>query len=204
MAKARRDYAKRTTTRKRKQPLPGWLWMLGGLSLGLLVAFLIYLQPLGAGRDSGPGSARTSTSTDTRVVTSPASKPAAAPQRQEPVVSAKAEPAPRQGMQFDFYNILPELEIVIPDSELQRADTGEQHTYYLQVGSFRRSDDAEARKAELLLLNFVPSVQTVTIDGNQTWHRVRLGPFTERRRVDQAGRRLQDNGIDFIMLREKG
>ena len=203
MAKARRDYAKRTTTRKSKQPLPGWLWMLGGLSLGLLVAFLIYLQPLGAGRDSGPSSARTSTSTDTRVVESPTVSPPKAPARQQPLAGKAAE-TPRQGMQFDFYNILPELEIVIPDSELQRADSGEQHTYYLQVGSFRRSDDAEARKAELLLLNFVPTVQIVTIDGNQTWHRVRLGPFTERRRVDQASRRLQDNGIDFIMLREKG
>jgi cell division protein FtsN len=201
MAKARRDYAKRTTTRKSNKPLPGWLWMLGGLSLGLFVAFLIYLQPLGAGRDSGSSGARGPSSTDTRVVESPTVSPPKAPTRQQPV-PVQQESA-RQGMQFDFYNILPELEIVIPDSELQRADSGEKHTYYLQVGSFRRGDDAEARKAELLLLNFTPSVQTVTIDGNQTWHRVRIGPFTERRRVDQASRRLQDNGIDFIMLREK-
>ncbi len=203
MPRSRRDYAKRTTTRKSKPSVPGWVWMLGGLSLGLLVAFLVYLQQLGAGREATPASAPTAT--DTRVVPSPAAKPKPAPQRQPVPEVAKAEPAPRQGVQFDFYNILPELEIVIPETELQReAGSDEQHIYYLQVGSFRSSNDAETRKAELTLLNFVPTVQTVTIDGNQTWHRVRIGPFEERRRVDQARRRLQDNGIDFIMLREKG
>lgn len=198
---ARRDYAKRSSTRKpQKKPVPGWVWMLAGLSFGLLVAFLVYLQQLGAGRESRTASAPSST--DTRVVPSPSSKPASAPQRQQPLSTATTPPK-REGVQFDFYNILPELEIVIPESELQR-DASEAHTYYLQVGSFRSSNDAETRKAELLLLNFQPSVQTVTVDGNQTWHRVRVGPFTERRRVDQARRRLQDNGIDFIMLREKG
>lgn len=199
---SRRDYAKRTTTRKpKKQPVPGWVWLLAGLGVGLLVAFLVYLQQAGAGRSAALGSAPART--DTRVVQSPAAPKPSAPARQQPL--PPTEPAPRKGVQFDFYNILPELEIVIPESELQRdAASQEQHTYYLQVGSFRSGNDAEARKAELLLLNFTPSVQTVTIDGNQTWHRVRLGPFTERRRVDQARRRLQDNGIDFIMLREKG
>lgn len=197
---ARRAQARRSPTRRNNhKPLPGWVWMLGGLSLGLLVAFLVFLQQQGAGRQAAPASARTpAASTDTRVVQSPAAPTAKAPAREQPVTK------PRDGIQFDFYNILPELEIVIPESELLREGADrEQHTYYLQVGSFRSSNDAESRKAELLLLNFTPMVQTVTINGNQTWHRVRIGPFTERRRVDQARRRLQDNGIDFIMLREK-
>ena len=46
-------------------------------------------------------------------------------------------------------------------------------------------------------------MQTVTIDGNQTWHRVRIGPFSDTRSVDRARRRLQDNNIDFIMLKDK-
>ena len=200
MARSRRDYAKRTTTRKPKPPVPGWVWMLAGLSLGLLVACLVYLQQLGAGREVAATTAGPA-STDTRVVQAPTAKPQPAPQRQ--AAAKPAEPAPRQGLQFDFYNILPELEIVIPESELQRDTEQDQHRYYLQVGSFRRDSDAESRKAELLLLNFVPTVQSVTINGDQTWHRVRIGPFTDRRSVDQARRRLQDNGIDFIMLREK-
>jgi cell division protein FtsN len=193
---AQRDYAKRTTTRKQKPPVPGWVWMLAGLLVGLFIAFLVYLQQIG-GTDAlkrklalpeQKAPAKTA-STDTRTV------------KQAPATEA---PKKKEGISYDFYNILPELEVVIPEDELKQGDSPkEKATYYLQVGSFKNDTDAEARKAELFLLNFTPSVQTVTIDGNQTWHRVRLGPFSDRRKVDQARRRLQDNGIDFIMLKDK-
>ncbi len=190
---APRDYAKRTTTRKHKPQTPGWVWMLAGLTVGLFIAFLVYLQQIGgtdALKEKLAATQGKTTRTDTRSVNkTPAAE---APKKQE-------------GISFDFYNILPELEVVIPEEELKRNSTTEQEkaTYFLQVGSFKNSDDAEARKAQLFLLNFTPSVQTVTIDGNQTWHRVRIGPFTDRRKVDRARRRLQDNDIDFIMLKDK-
>lgn len=184
---ARRDYAKRTTTHSnKKKPLPGWVWMLGGLLAGLFIAFLVYVQKEG-GESPARASAKSKPEvTDTRAVKKTTPPPA---------------PKKRDGINFDFYNILPELEVVIPDLELGREE--EKATYYLQVGSFKSQEEAESRKAELLLLNFTPSVQTVTVDNSQTWHRVRLGPFTDRRSVDKARRRLQDNGIDFIMLKEK-
>jgi cell division protein FtsN len=43
----------------------------------------------------------------------------------------------------------------------------------------------------------------VTVDGGTTWHRVRVGPYTDRRKLDQARRKLQDNGIDFFVIKEK-
>ncbi len=192
---APRDYAKRTTSRKPKSAVPGWAWMVIGLLVGLFIAFLVYLQQNGGGKGNALKELSTALDkppvTDTRGVKKP---PLAEP------------PKKREGINFDFYNILPELEVVIPEEELKQDDSAadESASYYLQVGSFKSGADAEARKAELILLNFTPSVQTVTIDGNQTWHRVRIGPFTERRKVDQARRRLQDSGIDFIMLKEKG
>jgi cell division protein FtsN len=189
---AQRDYAKRTTTRKPKSQVPGWVWMLAGLLVGLFIAFLVYLQQIG-GTDALKKIAATS------------SKPAPTEARTVKKSPPPEPPKKKEGISFDFYNILPELEVVIPEAELrQEAVTQEKATYYLQVGSFKNAADAETRKAELFLLNLTPSVQTVTIDGSQTWHRVRLGPFTERRKVDQARRRLQDNGIDFIMLKDKG
>lgn len=189
---AQRDYAKRTTTRKPPSQTPGWVWMLAGLLVGLFIAFLVYLQQIG-GSDALKKFAATSSS-------KPATTDARAVKKSPP-----PEPPKKKGISFDFYNILPELEVVIPEEELrQEAAAQEKATYYLQVGSFKNAADAEARKAELFLLNLTPSVQTVTIDGSQTWHRVRLGPFTDRRKVDQARRRLQDNGIDFIMLKDKG
>lgn len=191
---AQRDYAKRTTTRKQKPSVPGWVWMFAGLLLGLFIAFLVYLQQIGGGEQLREKLASHKTA--------PAKTDARAVKKEN---NAEA-PKKKDGISFDFYNLLPELEVVIPEEELHKEGDAPQEkaTYFLQVGSFKSAGDAEARKAELFLLNFSPSVQTVTIDGNQTWHRVRIGPFSDTRSVDRARRRLQDNDIDFIMLKEKG
>ena len=49
--------------------------------------------------------------------------------------------------------------------------------YYLQAGSFRRFEDADRVKAQLALLGVVAGVQRVTINGGETWHRVRVGSY---------------------------
>ena len=187
-----RDYAKRTTTRRpKKQPLPGWLWMLGGLLVGLFIAFLVYLQQQGGEPFKG--------------LSLPKMKPATTDTR-----SVKKPPTPKapkkdDGINFDFYSILPEQEVVIPESELGNTPTKtvDKANYFLQVGSFKSGEDANARIAELFLLNLTPSIQKVTVDGGNTWHRVRVGPYTDRRKLDKARRRLQDNGIDFFVIKEK-
>ena len=187
-----RDYAKRTTTRRpKKKPLPGWLWMLGGLLVGLFIAFLVYLQQQGGEPFKG--------------LSLPKMKPATTDTR-----SVKKQPVPKapkkdDGINFDFYSILPEQEVVIPESELGNTPTKtvDKANYFLQVGSFKSDEDANARIAELFLLNLTPSIQKVTVDGGNTWHRVRVGPYTDRRKLDKARRRLQDNGIDFFVIKEK-
>ena len=186
-----RDYAKRTTTRKpKKASTPGWVWMLGGLLVGLFIAFLVYLQ--GQGGEALKGlSLPKPAATDTRAV--------------KKTTVPKAPKKEESGINFDFYSILPEQEVVIPESELGNTPTpsAEKASYYLQVGSFKSSDDANARIAELFLLNLEPTIQKVTVDGGNTWHRVRVGPYTDRRKLDKARRRLQDNGIDFFVIKEK-
>ncbi len=187
-----RDYAKRTTSRKpKKQPIPGWVWMLVGLLVGLFIAFLVYLQ--GQGKSPFKG------------INLPRSTPAASDTR-----SVKKQPIPKapkkdDGINFDFYSILPEQEVVIPESELGNTPTptAEKANYFLQVGSFKSDEDAGSRMAELFLLNMEPSIQKVTVDGGNTWHRVRVGPYTDRRKLDKARRRLQENGIDFFVIKEK-
>ncbi len=187
-----RDYARRTTSRKpQKNGLPGWLWMLGGLLVGLFIAFLVYLQGQGESPFKG--------------ISLPKSKPAATDTRavtRQPVPKA---PPKREGINFDFYSILPEQEVVIPESELGNTPTPneEKANYFLQVGSFKSDEDASSRMAELFLLNLEPSIQKVTVDGGNTWHRVRVGPYTDRRKLDQARRKLQNNGIDFFVIKEK-
>ena len=186
-----RDYAKRTTSRKpKKQPMPGWVWMFAGLLVGLFVAFLVYLQQQGKNPLAGISLPKPPV-TDTRAV------------KKEPV--PKAPKKEDDGINFDFYSILPEQEVVIPESELGNTPTptAEKANYFLQVGSFKSEEDANSRIAELFLLNLEPSIQKVTVNGGNSWHRVRVGPYTDRRKLDKARRRLQDNGIDFFVIKEK-
>lgn len=181
-------------------PLPAWIWLLAGMALGIGLSAAFIVLDLAPGR-----------STEAPV----AALPAEAPLAQEPEAQAPGRrPTPR----YTFYTVLPEMEVVIPDAELGRQRRQEpiasdaaapslpaagSERYLLQAGSFRDPRDADAVQAKLILLNFSPHVQTVAIDGT-TWHRVRIGPFTSAREVDEAKRMLSANGIEAITLRESG
>lgn len=123
---------------------------------------------------------------------------------------------------FDFYSVLPEKEVVIPDAQLSAQAKAEQQKaaaannagtattsnaaagsgYLLQVGSFPSSADADSMKAKLALQGFTANVQPVNING-QTWHRVRLGPFASATDLEAAKQRLSSAGIHAIALKEK-
>ena len=108
---------------------------------------------------------------------------------------------------FDFYQMLPNFEVVIPehDKEVQRSGevskVEEPGMYVLQAGSFRNAEDADRLRAQLALVGLESDVQTVTIDRNQTWHRVRIGPFSNLDRLDQARKRLAENNIQALVIR---
>jgi cell division protein FtsN len=146
---------------------------------------------------------------------------ATAPQASAPGIadqSAKNAPKPT----FDFYSVLPEKEVVIPDAQLSAQAKAEQRSaaaannagsatsnsasagsgYLLQVGSFPSSADADSMKAKLALQGFSANVQPVNING-QTWHRVRLGPFASATDLEAAKQRLSSAGIHAIALKEK-
>jgi len=55
-------------------------------------------------------------------------------------------------------------------------------------------------KAQLALLGSIATVQTVTVN-NQSWHRVRIGPFKGARKADEMRRMLSDNQIDTLIMK---
>lgn len=131
--------------------------------------------------------------------------PAAAPQAEAAEPSVK----PR----FEFYSILPELEIVVPDiledvvPETAVASDPEasevQPVYYLQAGSFKSGTEADRMKANLALLGLDVVVQSVTVNKVE-WHRVRVGPLHSAQALRQARERLRDNDIEFMLLKTGG
>lgn len=202
------DYASRTTSRKPSQPkvMPGWVWLVSGVLIGLFVAGLVYLSQYAK--------------------TLPADAPTATRQKVEPkktntadikaeLIKSRREVARELTKaaltKFDFYTILPDLEVVIPESETLSPDShqesGEaskkQGTYLLQAGSFRKSEQADSLKARLALLGFDVSVETVTIKDNETWHRVRIGPYTDVSALESARSRLRRNDVYTILVKLK-
>lgn len=192
-----RDYKSRANpSRKQNKGVPGWVWFIAGLLVGLFFSGLAWLKLLpaeGVGRGAPPVADAKSKAAD----------PGRQPQADAP------PPRPR----FDFYTILPEMEVVVPEPEVPmrstaaqrkaRAEpTGAQDRYMLQMGSFRKHADADRLKASLALVGIQAEIQKVTIDGGQLFHRVRSGPYT----IDKGRElrsRLTENGINSLMIKLK-
>lgn len=170
--------------------VPWWIWFLGGLFCGLGLSALVLMKQWAPQLRGG----------EAQVVkpAAPADAPAANPDKPK----------------YDFYSVLPEMEVVVPDAEVKsaaatppaadaQAATNATQRYMLQAGSFRTSADADALKARLTLMGVgaTVSVQKVNVNGTE-YFRVRIGPFADLHGVDAAKRSLEGNGINAIALRE--
>lgn len=113
---------------------------------------------------------------------------------------------------FDFFTILPEIEVVVPDGSgddsassgtAENASTVEENagSFMLQAGSYQRTADAERLKAELALLGLVSVIQKITIQGRGDFYRVRLGPFASHHEMVAVDERLGTHGIKTLRLK---
>jgi cell division protein FtsN len=192
-----RDYAKKKTTPRRKAPPrkrapakqanaparsgSGLRWYIAGLLTGVFLSFLLYLGTL---------------------------PPAGGPQVAQQPASTEEEQAPPKP-RFDFYTMLPEQTIdedmPAPDraAPTQASNPGPAEYYFLQAGSFRQREDADRRRAELLLLGLEPSIRESTGD-NGRWFRVFLGPFETRSNMSRARSLTAAQNIDTLVLKRSG
>ena len=176
-----RDYAKKSRPSKRRKPkqtgAPGWLWFLAGVLLGVLVMLLGKLA---------------------QVPESEVEEAAEAGEKSE-------QSNPSQKPRFEFYTLLPESEVIVPDApqtdlrEHKVSDT----VFLLQAGSFKNPKDADSLRARLLLLNLTARVETFSARNGETWHRVLVGPFEKNSQVASARAKLASNSIDSLLLKRK-
>ena len=125
----------------------------------------------------------------------------------DPVATRDAEvedtrPKPR----FDFYRMLPNYEVVIPEQEdvatgAEEAPVQAAGVYVLQAGSFRKAEDADRLRAQLALLGIESRIQQVTIDGTDSWHRVRIGPIEDLQRLQELRQTLARNEVEALVIR---
>lgn len=172
--------------------MPGWVWMLFGLAIGLSVAAAVYMKDRG---EPAPAAA---------------AKPKAASMVEE---ERERTPEPRRvetpaasESRFDFYEMLPRFEVVVPEEEPEaRPDnrpgaSAEPGTYVLQAGSFSTFADADRMKAQLALQGIPSRIQRVAIDDRE-YHRVRIGPVSDMEELDDLRRRLREARIEVLMIR---
>lgn len=189
----------------------GWLWGVGGLMAGLLVAVFVHLHH--------QSSQRGIEGLDTLFEPRDPESPRATERASEPEGSDRPT--------FEFYRLLPEQEVAVPDDEPARtpeaggsvAESAEPlpsagdaadapgaggGQYLLQAGSFRSHGDADQLKASLALIGVEARIQRVELAGGETWHRVRIGPFSDQGEVNTVKRRLSENNVETILLRSSG
>ncbi len=193
-----RDYKSRAhpPRKPQQQQKPGWIWFIAGLLVGFFVSGLIWLKVTPSG---------------------PLFQQQAAPVKQkrsaEPEIKEPQPDTPKP--RFDFYTILPEMEVVVPDP-VEQPDIKEATTtgvvestskpsdtaagYMLQMGSFRKYSDADRLKASLALVGIQAEIQRVNIKGGDVYHRVRSGPY-DRAQLNSLRAKLKQKKISSLVIK---
>jgi cell division protein FtsN len=188
--------------------VPGWVYLMVGLAIGLAVAVFMYI--------SRP-------SNKVAIGTAPDAATAAAAKDD----TKKPIPLPpKQPSRFAFYEMLPSYEVVIPRDTVKAAPKpGQPATaaptappdvkaaiaapgqYLIQVGAYRSREEADKGRANLALLGVESKIEQVTIasngDQNEVWYRVRIGPVATLEAAQETIERLDDNGIKGMLVKVK-
>lgn len=82
------------------------------------------------------------------------------------------------------------------------ATAPQQPTYILQVRSYNDPDQADARRAEIILNGLSADVVKSSENG-QVWYRVISGPYDSQDAALAAQQTLQHSGIDSIVIKRK-
>ncbi|WP_317848099.1 SPOR domain-containing protein [Pseudomonas sp. HTZ2] len=231
MAAKKKPAPKRGASRNQapaKQPIPGWIWLAVGLTVGAFVVFLMKLEP---------------GSEDIK---------RAKPEQQKPAKVAEAgktsAPTTQQPVKpkYDFYTLLPESEVIVPPeavpektppvpaqpvqpvkpvtpAEAAKIDTARAQaalmgqtplpappvikpaattTFFLQAGSFRKQADADKVRAQIILLGQAVKVESGTVK-DETWYRVLVGPFSNREQLTVAQKQLAGAGFSNLLLQQR-
>lgn len=193
--------AKRSKNQARRnggQGVPGWIWLLGGLVAGGILAVVFMLRGQWGDVD--------------HLLPRPNPEARAPAAAEEPVAQ---EAAPRKP-KYEFYDVLRDKEVVIPDAELTAQAQAEAAApadatvpanadtvrYLIQAGAFRSASDAEALKARIALTGEIARVESAQIEGG-TIYRVRLGPYPNAGSLAAAKEALLSHGIEAVAIRAR-
>ena len=224
MAAKKKPAAKRGASRYQapaKKPVPGWFWLVCGLVIGGFMVFLFSLEP---GRDeikrtkveqerasqaSKAAAAKPATSEPAKpkydfYTLLPESEVILPPQAiEQPVAVPEQKPVtPEEAAKIDAARAEAALNGQVPPPPPVVAKGPVSSQFFLQAGSFRRKDDADSLRAQIILLGQSVQVESGTVR-EETWHRVLVGPFATREQLGQAQKSLAGSGFSNLLLQQR-
>ena len=164
-----------------------WKWMLIVAITISFVVFLVYLKTVSI----KPINIKQSSQTIENKVTP----------EHEKNSEVKLEP---KGPQFDFYTILPDKEVVVPEYEIktrvreERVGKAKEAHYMMQAGSFKTAKEADNLRIKLASMGIESKVQKGKV-GSVNWYRVKLGPFAQADSISAIRSRLRQNNVDVVI-----
>ncbi|KAA0949052.1 MULTISPECIES: SPOR domain-containing protein [unclassified Pseudomonas] len=207
-----------------KKPIPGWMWLAIGLTVGAFIVFLMKLEP-------GQGD-------DVKRVKQEQQKASRIAEANKTPPSPTAPVKPK----YDFYTLLPESEVIVPQdavpektlptpqvpvtpAEAAKIDTARAQAalagitppppppvattkaapvtkFFLQAGSFPKQADADRVRAQIILLGQAVTVESGTVK-DATWYRVLVGPFSNREQLTVAQKQLAGAGFSNLLLQQR-
>ncbi len=204
-----KDYKARAQPKAKPAPKRNcFFWFIAGALLGAFAMGLLWLQ-------LDPALIRSGNKLDEKMVPRPK-----VDQNQPPPASELDE--------FDYVGILENLEVLVTADEAaappksrpvvkpkpeeaqatppvppvaKKAPAAKRDAWVLQIGSFRKAADAEKLKARLAFMGIETRIQRIIINGKDTFHRVRSGPYRSQQELDRVRQLLTRNKIKSIVVR---
>lgn len=114
---------------------------------------------------------------------------------------------------YRFYDMLPQQQVTpipasnhspqnrIPEPTVY-SEASQQAQYVLQIRTYELADQADARRAEILLSGLSAEVILVQ-DDDKIWYRVISGPYLGEQNAKQAQQILKNSGIDSILVKQR-
>jgi len=173
-----------------------WKEFAAGLSIGLVIALALFVYQRDA-LDLAAASGAEATRPEPR---------RAARADAGGLEGADAAVAGEAATSYDFYDMLPKFEVVVPEKEqevkrdIPSSPIERPGVYVLQAGSYRRLEDAERVRKQLALQGIESNVQRVSVDAD-VWHRVRIGPLTELDEVNRLRNKLRRADFNALVVR---